>query len=82
MTPTPTPLRAVLDAVERGNTTVPAIAQETGLRPDVVEAAVEHLRRMNRLSTMELRTLCAGGGCASCDTGCEARTPNRRDAGS
>lgn len=65
-----TPLRAVLDAVERGVTTVPEIAECTGLRPDVVQAAVEHLRRMNRIGTMALRTSCAGGGCSSCETGC------------
>lgn len=65
-----TPLRAVLEAVEHGATTVPEIAECTGFRADVVQAAVEHLRRMNRIGTMALRTSCAGGGCASCETGC------------
>ena len=77
-----TPLRSVLDAVESGLTTAPAIAERTGLQPDVVQAAIEHLRRMHRLSSMELRTLCAGGGCASCDVACSATPMIRRDEGS
>lgn len=77
-----TPLRAVLDAVERGVTTVPAIAEHTGLREDVVSAAVDHLRRMNRLDTLQLRTVCGGGSCASCDTGCSAGAFSQRDGAS
>lgn len=74
-----TPLRAVLDAVDHGAITVPAIAERTGLTLEVVQAAVEHLRRMNRIGTLELRTSCAGGGCASCETGCSASVAIRRD---
>lgn len=74
-----TPLRAVLDVVESGVTTVPAIVERTGLSTEVVRAAVDHLRRLNRIGTMELRTLCGGGGCSSCDTGCAAGVMNRRD---
>lgn len=73
-----TPLRAVLEAVEQGVTTVPAIAERTGLREDVVHAAVEHLRRLNRLDTLHLRTVCGGGSCLSCDTGCSVGTLQQR----
>lgn len=73
-----TPLRTVLEAVEAGSTTVPAIVERTGLRADVVEAAVGHLRRMNRLGSIELRTLCGGGGCSTCETGCAAGALHRR----
>lgn len=73
-----TPLRAVLEAVEHGVTTVPAIAERTGLREDVVAAAVEHLRRMKRLDTLHLRTVCGGGSCLTCDTGCSAGALSQR----
>lgn len=73
-----TPLRVVLDAVEDGVTTVAAIAARTGLSVDVVQAAVDHLRRLNRLSTLELRTVCAGG-CSACETGCSVGPSNRHD---
>ena len=60
------PLTAVLSAVEGGATTRPAIAARTGLDPDVVDAAVEHLLRVGRIATPTLRTSCPDGGCHGC----------------
>jgi hypothetical protein len=67
-----TPLRAVLGAVEDGVTTRKAIVIRTGLDPDVVDAAVEHLVRLGRVSSPELRTGCPIGGCGGCGTGCSS----------
>jgi hypothetical protein len=71
------PLRQVLDAVEGGATTRAAIAARTGLDPDVVDGAVDHLLRLGRIATPSLRTSCPDGGCAGCGTvtgsGCSPR---------
>jgi hypothetical protein len=72
-----TPVSSVLAAVESGVTTRPEIATVTGLDPDVVDAAVELLLRLGRISTPTLRTACPDGGCAGCGsvtgTGCAPR---------
>jgi hypothetical protein len=60
------PLHAVLDAVNRGATTRPAIATRTGLDPDVVDGAVDHLLRIGRVTMPTLKTGCPDGGCSGC----------------
>ena len=55
-----------MDAVESGATTRGAIAARTGLDPDVVDGAVDHLLRLGRIATPTLRTSCPEGGCAGC----------------
>lgn len=55
-----------MGAVESGATTRDAIAARTGLDPDVVDGAVDHLLRLGRISTPTLRTACPEGGCAGC----------------
>ncbi len=60
------PLNAVLEAFERGASTLDEIATRTGLRRDVVLAAVDHLRRMGRLEAREMTAGCPSGGCGSC----------------
>jgi hypothetical protein len=80
------PLRAVLDAFEHGAATRADIARSTGLRDDVVDAALEHLIRLGRISAQEMATGCPGGGCGSCASGVDgapgcgasAPSPTRR----
>jgi hypothetical protein len=63
------PLRAVLDAFAAGATSLTDVARRTGLDRDVVDAAVDHLVRMGRLSAGTLSTGCPDGGCGSCASG-------------
>ncbi|MBK9740164.1 MAG: hypothetical protein IPO93_11730 [Actinobacteria bacterium] len=60
------PLSAVLSAVSTGANTVGEIATRTGLSPDVVDAAVEHLRRMGKIGAVSLSSGCPDGGCTGC----------------
>jgi hypothetical protein len=82
-----TPLRDVLAAVEAGTPTLHDVASRTGLGPDVVRAAVDHLVRMGRLAADPLTVGCADGGCRSCPSGvdgkpgCGAAGPSRQNAG-
>ncbi len=45
------------------------VGRMTGLRADVVDAAVEHLRRMGRLRADPVTTGCPDGGCGTCASG-------------
>ena len=51
--PATRPLTAVLAAIELGSASLAEVARATGLRHDVVEAAVDRLVRMGRLTTEE-----------------------------
>lgn len=64
-----TPLRDVLGAVEAGAPTLHDVARRTGLAPDVVRVAVDHLVRMGRLGADRLTVGCADGGCGGCPSG-------------
>jgi hypothetical protein len=64
-----TPLRSVLDAFRSGARSRADLGRVTGLRPDVVDAAVDHLVRIGRLEARQLATGCPGGGCGSCASG-------------
>lgn len=66
---TPSPLRAVLDAIAGGARSVTDVGATTGLRADVVVAAVEHLVRMGRLDAVPLTAGCPTGGCGTCPSG-------------
>jgi hypothetical protein len=72
-----TPLRAVLAAIDDGVATRGGIAARTGLAPDVVDASVDHLLRMGRVTSLALKTACPDGGCHGCGsvtgTGCSPR---------
>lgn len=81
------PLRAVLGAFEAGAGSRADIARVTGLRSDVVDAAVEHLVRLGKVRAEELSTGCPSGGCGSCGLGvdgapgCGAQAPSPRRSG-
>jgi hypothetical protein len=64
-----TPLRDVLGAVEAGAPTLHDVARRTGLTPDAVRAAVDHLVRMGRLGAGPLTVGCSDGGCGACPSG-------------
>ena len=63
------PLRAVLASFEAGAHSRAEVGRRTGLGADVVDAAVEHLVRIGRLTAAELSTGCPSGGCGSCASG-------------
>jgi len=65
------PLRAVMGALESGAHSRADVSRITGLRPDVVDAAIDHLLRMGRLTASELSTGCPSAGCGSCPSGTE-----------
>lgn len=81
------PLRSVLAAFEDGARSRTDVAASTGLRRDVVDAAIEHLLRMGRLDAKELAVGCPDGGCGSCASGhgdapgCGASGPSARRSG-
>lgn len=81
------PLRSVLAAFEEGARSRAEVSERTGLRRDVVDAAVERLVRMDRLVASELATGCPDNGCGSCASGagdspgCGAAAPSPRRTG-
>ncbi len=78
------PLAAVRSAFARGVRTVPEIAASTGLNPDVVAAAVDHLVASGRLQAQPLASGCpadACGGCALLAAGCGGPVTTRAGRG-
>jgi hypothetical protein len=81
------PLRSVLTAFETGARSRTEVCDRTGLRRDVVDAAIEHLLRMGRLDARELTVGCPDGGCGGCASGsgdapgCGAAGPSSRRSG-
>ncbi len=63
------PLRAVLDALGQGRHTRADLARATGLSPDVVDAALEHLVRIGRVRAEHLGGGCPSSGCGGCASG-------------
>ena len=59
----------MLDAFDAGAHSRADVARRTGLRADVVDAAVDHLVRMGRLEAAELTSGCPDGGCGVCASG-------------
>jgi hypothetical protein len=84
---TTSPLRSVLTAFQDGARSRAEVAATTGLRRDVVDAAIEHLLRMGRLDAKELAVGCPDGGCGTCASGvgeapgCGAPGPSDRRSG-
>ena len=84
---TSSPLRSVLTAFEEGAHSRTDVCTTTGLRRDVVDAAIDHLLRMGRLDAKELATGCPDGGCGTCASGhgdspgCGASGPSARRSG-
>lgn len=68
------PLRLVLDAIGAGVGSRREVARHTGLTPDTVDAAVDHLIATGRLTSAAMAGGCASGGCGACPSG-------RADAG-
>lgn len=60
------PLSQVLGALTDGVGSLAEVARRTGLRPEVVQASVDHLVRMGRLEADELSAGCPTGGCGTC----------------
>ncbi|CAI9407571.1 hypothetical protein AESSP_01848 [Aestuariimicrobium sp. T2.26MG-19.2B] len=82
------PLSSVLAAFGAGALSLDEVADRTGLDRDVVDAAVDHLRRMGRLRATELAVGCPSGGCGSCASGrpdatagCGAAAPSAHRSG-
>ncbi|HET7762005.1 MAG TPA: FeoC-like transcriptional regulator [Phycicoccus sp.] len=82
------PLSAVLEAFGSGAGSLAEVAARSGLSPEVVRAAVDHLVRMGRLEAKELALGCPTGGCGSCASGtpqgaagCGAPGPSGRRSG-
>jgi FeoC like transcriptional regulator len=81
------PLRATLAALDAGASSRADIARRTGLRADVVDAALDHLVRLGRVEARELAIGCPSGGCGSCASGvddapgCGAPAPSARRTG-
>ncbi|MGN6245719.1 MAG: FeoC-like transcriptional regulator [Motilibacteraceae bacterium] len=63
------PLRAVLDAFDAGAASLAEVSRRTGLDRDVVDAAVDHLVRLGRLSAQQLAVGCPPSGCGGCASG-------------
>ncbi|HQD02807.1 MAG TPA: hypothetical protein PL150_14390 [Dermatophilaceae bacterium] len=68
------PLHLVLAAIGSGVGSRGELTRHTGLAPDVVDAAVDHLVSTGRLTSTALGGGCATGGCGACPSG-------RADAG-
>jgi hypothetical protein len=77
----------VLGAFEHGARSRADVCTATGLRRDVVDAAIEHLLRLGRLDARELAVGCPDGGCGTCvsgdgdSPGCGASGPSARRSG-
>ncbi len=68
------PLSAVLAELTAGAPTLDEVARRTGLARDVVQAVVEQLVRMGRVTASTLSSTCPDDGCGGCTTsGCGAR---------
>ncbi|MCB0880983.1 MAG: hypothetical protein KDC33_02045 [Thermoleophilia bacterium] len=72
----------VAAALEAGVSTRAEIAAASGLDPEVVDTALDHLVRMGRVSMDPLAGGCPAAGCGSCgsgradgDAGCGAEGP-------
>lgn len=67
-----TPLRSVLAAFAGDATSLADVQVATGLRADVVEAAVEQLVRLGRLDREQVGAGCTTGGCGGCGSAPDA----------
>ncbi len=63
------PLHTVLEALEAGVCTRSELAARTGLDPELVDTAVDHLVRSGRLLAEPLGSGCPSEGCGECGSG-------------
>ncbi len=63
------PLHRVIAAIEAGAGSRAAVAQQAGLDADVVDACVDHLVRIGRVTAEQLGGGCPESGCGSCGSG-------------
>lgn len=85
---TPGPLSAVLASLAAGATSLGAVADQTGLRRDTVDLAIERLIAMGRLDATTLSSGCPSDGCGGCasaaadgSAGCGATGPSVNRSG-
>lgn len=76
------PLSAVLDAFTQGAASLAEVEGRTGLSPEVVSAAIDHLVRAGRIEAKSLTAGCPSGGCGGCamaaadgSAGCSSGAP-------
>ncbi len=60
------PLAAVVEAFASGASSLAEVESVTGLDPDIVSAAVDHLVRAGRIEAKLLTVGCPSGGCNGC----------------
>ncbi|MGB7962518.1 MAG: FeoC-like transcriptional regulator [Propionicimonas sp.] len=60
------PLSIVLNQVEAGISSIAEMSRRTGLSPDVLRAAMDHLVRTGRVTTQALALGCPPQGCGGC----------------
>ena len=65
----PGPLSRVAAALERGADTRAGLAAHTGLDPELVDTAIDHLVRLGRLELEQLSGGCPTSGCGTCPSG-------------
>ncbi len=81
------PLRSVLRAFEDGARSRAEVTRTTGLRPETVDAAIEHLVRVGRVRAEPVSTSCPSGSCGGCPlsnghgSGCGTATVAVRPSG-
>jgi FeoC like transcriptional regulator len=63
------PLRRVLAAFTAGAGSLDEVAHQSGLDRELVDAAVDQLVRLGRLSAKELSVGCPDSGCGGCASG-------------
>lgn len=72
------PLSIVLTQVEAGISSIAEMSRRTGLAPDVLRAAMDHLVRTGRITTRSLALGCPPQGCGGCAvTGCASSGAGR-----
>lgn len=65
------PLSIVLAQVDAGISSVAEMSRRTGVAPDLLRAAMDHLVRTGRITTRSLALGCPPQGCGGCAvTGC------------
>lgn len=65
----PGPLSRVTAALEHGAGTRVGLAAQTGLDPELVDTAIDHLIRLGRIELEQIGGGCPTDGCGSCPSG-------------
>ncbi len=65
----PGPLSRVVAALEAGAHSRAALADATGLDPEVVDTALDHLVRLGHVAMEPLGSGCPTSGCGACPSG-------------